>query len=42
MGLGFPDESGGTVGYQAVVGIPKYCTIVKYDIMGYALPNSTD
>ena len=34
--LGFPDESGGVVGYQAVVGIPQYNIIVKYDLMGYS------
>ena len=41
--LGLPDESGGMVGSQDVVGIPKYNMIVKYDLMGYAdqaaLPN---
>ena len=34
--LGFPDESGGMVGYQAVVGIPQYYMIVKYELKGYA------
>ena len=36
MDLGFPDESGGMVGDQAVVGIPKYYMIVKYDLKGYS------
>ena len=34
--LGFPDESGGTVGAQVVVGIPKYNMIVNYGLKGYA------
>ena len=28
----FLGESGGMVGYQAIVGIPKYYMIVKYDL----------
>ena len=32
--LGFPDESGGMVGDQDVVGIPNYNTIFKYDLKG--------
>ena len=36
MDLGFPDESGGMVGAQAVVGIPHYCMIVKYDLKGFS------
>ena len=36
VNLGFPDESWGMVGYQAVVGIPQYNMIVKYDLNGYA------
>ena len=36
VNLGFPDESGGMVGYQAVVCIPQYYTIVKYDLKGYS------
>ena len=35
MDLGLPDESGGIVGAQAFVGIPKYYMIVKYDLKGY-------
>ena len=34
--LGFPYESGGMVGYQAVLGIPQYYMIVKYDIKGFS------
>ena len=36
VALGFPDESGGMVGAQAVVGTPQYNMIVKYDLKGYA------
>ena len=43
MDLGIPDESGGMVGAQAIICIPKYYTIVKYDLKGYieqaALPD---
>ena len=34
VAIGFPDESGGMVGSQAVVGIPKYNMIVTYDLKG--------
>ena len=34
VALAFPGESGGVVGARAVVGIPKYNTIVKYDLKG--------
>ena len=34
--LGLTDESGGMVVDQAVVGIPQYNMIVKYDLKGYA------
>ena len=36
VALGFPDESGGMVGSQAVTGIPQYNMIVKYYLKGYA------
>ena len=36
VALSFPGESGGVIGDQAVVGIPQYNIIVKYDIKGYA------
>ena len=36
MDLGFPDESGGMVGYQAIIGIPQYYMIVKYELKGYS------
>ena len=36
MKLGFPDESGGIVGSQAVAGIPQYIMIFKYDLKGYS------
>ena len=34
VGLAFPDDSGGMVGDQDVVGIPNYNTIFKYDLKG--------
>ena len=34
-GIGFPDESGGMVGAQVVLGIPQYYMIVKYDLKVY-------
>ena len=36
VSLGFPDESGGMVGDQAVICIPQYNIIVKYDLKGYS------
>ena len=36
VALGFPDESRGMVGSQAVIFIPQYNMIVKYDLKGYA------
>ena len=36
MELGLPDESGGMVISQAIVGIPHYYMIVKYNLKGYA------
>ena len=36
MDLGFPHDSGGMVGSQAVVGISQYYMIVKYELKGYA------
>ena len=36
MDPGFPDNSGGMVGSHAVVGIPKYYMIVKYDLKEYS------
>ena len=36
MDPGLPDESGGMVGYQAVVCISQYYMIVKYDLKEYA------
>ena len=38
--LGLPAESGGMVGAQSVVGIPKYNMIVKYALKGY--PDQAD
>ena len=35
VSLGFPDESGGMVGAQVVVGIPQYKIILKYDLKVY-------
>ena len=34
VALGFPDESGGMVADQAIVGVPQYNTIFKYDFKG--------
>ena len=36
MDPGFPDDSGVWFGYHAVVGIPQYYMVVKYDLKGYA------
>ena len=36
VSLGFPDESGGVVGSQTIIGIPQYNMIVKYDLKGYS------
>ena len=36
VSLALPDESVGMVGAQAIVCIPKYNTIVKYDLKGCA------
>ena len=36
VALGFPAKSGGMFGDKAVVGIPQYNMIVKYDLKGYA------
>ena len=36
VALGLSDNSGGMVGYHAVVGIPQYNMIIKYDLNGYS------
>ena len=36
LALGFPDESGWMVGVHAIVVIPQYNIIVKYDLKGYS------
>ena len=36
MDPGFPDNSGVWFGAHAVVGIPQYYMVVKYDLKGYA------
>ena len=36
MDQGFPDDSGVWFGSHAVVGIPQYYMVVKYDLKGYA------
>ena len=36
VALCFHGESGGMVGDKAIVGIPPYNMIVRYDLMGYA------
>ena len=34
VALVFPDESGGVIGAQAVIGIPQYNIIFQYDLKG--------
>ena len=36
VALVFPDESGGVIGAQAVIGIPQYNIIFQYDLKGQA------